>query len=595
MTYWHAYFLRFLAPLSLDEKVYNRQMRLKSLLILTMLVFIPSLALPSPQPLPVNQAFQCCALVENNQTVEVRWKIAPGYYLYQDRIQITPLQPADLKLGTLLFPAAQAKTTADGASFKIFQDALIVGVPIIQTSSNVITLQINYQGCSKQEFCYPPVSQAVTVNLTENFMHPVAAANIEVAPTETNPIVMLLQKNFLTWVLGFLGLGILISFTPCVLPMIPILSGIVVGRGHSHGRAFLLSLAYVIGMALAYALLGIIFGLIGNSIQPYLQQTWILIFVSLLLALMALSLFGFYQFQLPEKWRAFFNNVSQKTPHSGLLGTAAMGGLSSLVLSPCATPPLVGVLGYISHTGDALLGAAALFTLGLGMGLPLLLIGLFGTRVLPKSGPWMNTIKNILGIALLAIAIFTLQRILPQYIIMLLWALLAAGTAIYLGALATATTVWQTSKKIFGLGLFAFSIFLVTESRHDFRHSKLSVEQTLFTPVHSLSQIQAFLTESKQNHGLVMLDFSASWCIACAEMDKFTFSDIALRQKLTKWVVLRADVTANNAQDKLIQHQFGVIAPPTLLFFKDGKEINNSRIIGKISADKLILHLSQLH
>ena len=364
----------------------------------------------STEPLPVDQAFSFSAAARDYQTVLATWEIAPSYFLYRDRIHFSPVKSKSAQLGQPLKPL----------------------------------------GCSDKGFCYPPTSKIVSIDLAGNYMRPVRGIDVGMpTPTKvatTKPAThdevkkLLTGKNLIALIFGFFGFGILISLTPCVLPMIPILSGIIFGHGKiTTSRSFCLSLFYVLGMAITYAVAGLLFGMLGSTVQALFQQPWIIALFSMIFVALALSLFGFYELQLPQRWRKQLAEMSEHQKRGSYLGVNLMGVL----------------------TGNALLGGVALFSMGIGMGAPLLILGAFGPKLLPKTGTWMNATNNIMGILLLAVAIWMLSRVIPSSISMLLWAALAIGSAVYMGALSSVQTGWQKVSKALGLLLFVYGILLV--------------------------------------------------------------------------------------------------------------------------------------
>ncbi len=571
------------------------------------------------EPIAVDQAFQFSASARDNQTILAMWKIAPGYYLYRHRFHFSVVNPKSTRIGQPLLPVGITKTNPEVGQYEVYSGSVTIPIPVIQTKNTHLELKVNYQGCSEKGFCYPPTTKVVPINLAGDYMKPVKGVDVTTPLkkqisngqlSQQSKIKQLLSGSSLwTLLLGFLGFGVLISLTPCVLPMIPILSGIIVGQGKiSTARSFGLSVAYVLGMAITYAIAGVIFGMIGGTVQAALQQPWIIVLFSLLFVAMALSLFGFYNIQLPQKLRSKMAHASKHQKRGTYVGVLLMGCFSTLVLSPCVTPPLVAVLSYIGQTGSAALGGIALFTMGIGMGVPLLAIGAFGTKLLPKSGAWMNATKNIMGILLIAVAIWMLVRIIPGTVGMLLWAALAIGTAIYMGALSTATTKWRKIGKSIGLILFIYGILLVvgaTTGSSDplnptqlvgMRNAQKQGTQLKFIAVKTISDVNRALGNPKNRGKPVMLDFYADWCISCKEMDHFTFNNSAVKKRLAGYVLLRADVTENNMDDKMLERRFNVVAPPTILFFDKNthREIKNARIIGEMSAKDFLLHLHQL-
>jgi len=562
------------------------------------------------QPLPADQAFQMTATAKNYQMILVNFKIAPNYYLYQKHFRFKVIKPKNIALGDPLFPSDTQTLKTSVGTFDVYSNSVTIPIPIIASTEKSLVLQVYYQGCSHAGYCYPPMTKIVPIDLTGNFMQPATGLKIDVMPEAqqtTQPIthnkfdVLFHEHSLFLLIIGFLGFGILLSLTPCVLPMIPILSSMIVGKDKmTHAHAFLLSLFYVLGMAITYAIAGILFGFLGSNIQVIFQQPWIIICFSILFVVMALSLFGLFNLQLPEKLRSKIATISHHQKRGTYFGALMMGVLSTLILSPCVTPPLVAVLGFISQTGNALIGGTALFAMGIGMGAPLLLIGALGPKILPKSGAWMDTVKNIMGLFLLAVAIFMLQRVVPGRVIMMLWACLSFGTALYLGALSTAKTPWMIVKKSIGILFFVYGILLIVGSYHG-NTNPLDVIKTpadnceaktplVFQKVTSVSDIQTALKAA--NGKVVMLDFSADWCIACKEMDTLTFHNSTVEKQLARFVLLRADVTSNSVEDQLLERHYGVVAPPTVLFFKGNQEVPNSRIIGYLTTPKFLKHLS---
>jgi len=571
----------------------------------------------SNEPILVDQAFTFSAAARDYQTILVKWKIEPGYYLYRDRFHFRALKPEGARFGQPLLPEGINKTTLDVGTYQIYKDSVIIPIPVIHPQSGKIILEVRYQGCSQAGYCYPPTSKVVPINLAKNYMRFVPGFSVDVAPVKkvqkaddgSDPIGKLLKgRSLFALIIGFLGFGVLISLTPCFLPMIPILSGIILGQKKiTTAHSFCLALAYVFGMAITYAIAGVLFGFLGGSVQAALQQPWIIILFSLIFVAMALSLFGYYDIQLPEKLRQKFAQASEHQKRGTYLGVAIMGVFSTLILSPCVTAPLVGVLSYISHTGNAVLGGIALFSMGIGMGAPLLAIGASGAKILPKPGPWMNATKNIMGLTMLAVAIWMLQRILPNNISMLLWAALAIGTALYMGALSTATSKWIMIRKALGLIIFIYGIMLVigafsgnTDPLHPLYITKRCADRPMhalrFKRVKSVADVEKQLQLAKKKGKPVLLDFYAKWCISCKEMDHFTFSNPLVKKRLANFILLRSDVTNNDATDKALERRFRVVAPPTILFFnKDGIEIKNSRVIGEMSAETFLEHVNRVY
>lgn len=573
------------------------------LLFLLTLIVIAALAdplnSPPPQPLLVDQAFPFKAWASNNHSVIVRWDIQPGYYLYRDKFQFTASH-GEVELGPANFPPAVEKSNSILGKYWAYQGITRIEIPVISAFDSKFQLQIDFQGCSEKGYCYPPTARTVAINLAPKQIESYAIDRIPIKPIEQ----FTEWRHWKMWI-GFFVLGLLISLTPCVLPMIPILSAMILGKdGMSHVRAFVISLAYVLSMALSYAVVGILLGKLGENLQAYLQKPWIIILYSLVFIGMALSLFGFYHIHLPEKLRATMARLTDRQQRGSLWGAAAMGCLSTLILSPCATPALVAILSYISASGNAGVGGLALFVVGIGMGVPLLLIGGFGRRILPKPGPWMKAIEILLGIILLMVAIGMLSRVLPAKMIMVAWSALAIGLAIYLKTFNTVTGAVQRLSKGLGLLIFVYAILLLVGAVQGatspwqlllIKNQNCSESsQTSFIAVKTVADVQRQLILSAGKP--VLLDFYADWCVACKLMDKQVFGNAQVQKKLANVVLLRADVTANNAEDINLQRYFQVVAPPTIVMFDHQHNVlNQSKIIGEISATEFIKRIEELN
>lgn len=420
---------------------------------------------------------------------------------------------------------------------------------------------------------------------------------------------MLSGDNKLLVLLSFLGFGLLLSFTPCVFPMIPILSGIIAGqKGITTRKAFILSLVYVLAMALTYTVAGVLAGLFGSNLQAALQNPWVLGVFSALFVLLALSMFGFFELQVPPALQNKLTEFSNKQAGGSYIGVAIMGVLSALIVGPCVAAPLAGALIYIGLTGDAVLGGMALFALSIGMGIPLLIIGTLAGKVLPRAGQWMEGVKAVFGVMLLAVAIWMLERILPAWSTMLLWAALLIISAIFMGALSTlpqASSGWLKLWKGLGIMMLLHGALLMVGAASGgndvlrplkgvFVAGGASAEQHVsFRRVKSLDDLQLAIAQAKGQP--VMFDFYADWCVYCKDMERNTFPAPAVRNALGDFVLLQADVTDNDAIDKELQKHFKVIAPPAILFFdREGQEIEHLRLVGYMGPDEFSQHLSKV-
>lgn len=568
-------------------------------------------------PLPANHVFKPAVQVVDPNTVLLQWNIKDGAYLYRDRIKFKLKNQEKAKLGPQRFPEGEFKQDAILGRYQIYRQQVGIPLAILGYKPGQAVINFQYQGCTDKGFCYPPSS--CQINLTINDDLEVTAATLG-SPT-AKPIASALMKPdqyqsiFAThklWfiILTFLGLGLLLSFTPCVLPMIPVLSSIIVGHGKdiSTRKAFTLSLTYVLSMSLTYAMVGLIIASLGSNLQAAFQQPWIIVLFSTLFVLLALSMFGFYDLKLPTSWQSAIAHASEKQQHGAYLGTAIMGILSTLILSPCVTAPLVGALAYIANTGDKLLGTLALFALGLGMGLPLLAIGTAAGKLLPKAGHWMNAVKEFFGVILIGMAIYLLDRIIPGQVTLLLWASLCIISSIYLGAFApTQGDMTLTFWKGCGLIVFLYGAVLITGAAlgnsdpwqplanlriSEVGHGKTSAHADI--RITTMAQLQQQLNQARQLRQPVLLDYYADWCVACKVMERTTLTNTKVHNAMTHFIVIKADITANNDDSKKLRDAFNVIAPPTYIFFDShGVEVDNTRIIGETDAKTFLKALQK--
>ncbi|MDP3332911.1 MAG: protein-disulfide reductase DsbD, partial [Methylococcaceae bacterium] len=421
------------------------------------------------------------------------------------------------------------------------------------------------------------------------------------------------QDSLALTLLSFLGFGLLLAFTPCIFPMIPILSGIIVGHGHkvTTWRAFMLSLGYVLASAAAYTVFGVLAALFGSNLQATFQQPWIIAVFSSIFIVLALSMFDFYQLQLPDSIRAKLHNTSEKNRGGSMWGAITMGALSSLIVGPCVAAPLAGALIYIGQTGDAVLGGSALFAMGLGMGLPLLLLGASAGKLLPKAGNWLNATKVVFGVMMLAMAVWMLSRILPATVTMMLWAMLLILPAIYLSAidpLPEGSSGWRKLWKGLGLMMLSYGLLLLIgvsmgnsnplKPLQGFNvngQSSSADSKIAFAKVTSVADLTSKIQQANTNNQLVMLDFYADWCISCKEMETYTFADSSVKQALANFVVLQADVTNNTDDDQALLAHFNLVGPPGVLFFGlDSQEKTAHRVIGYQDAQTFIQTLLRI-
>ncbi|OGT22161.1 MAG: thiol:disulfide interchange protein, partial [Gammaproteobacteria bacterium RBG_16_57_12] len=549
-----------------------------------------------PEFLEADQAFIFSADVSDAEHIIGHWEIADQYYLYRQRISFKIVQ-GDATLGNIDSPPGKPKYDEYFGDMEVYLHQVNIPVQLLRgsTAAGTVTLQVEYQGCAEAGLCYPPITKTVSLALPAAGAASPAALPLTTAPQSAAPLAeqdRLAQKmasdTMLLTLASFFGLGVLLAFTPCVFPMIPILSSIIAGQGEhiTTRRAFTMSLTYVLAMAFTYTVAGVIAGLFGENLQAAFQNPWILGSFSAVFVLLAFSMFGFYELQLPSGLQSRLAEFSNRQQGGTLVGVAIMGLLSALIVGPCVAPPLAGALIYIGQSGDAFLGGAALFALSLGMGLPLLAIGTSAGKLLPKAGPWMDNIKAVFGVLLLAIAIWMMERILPATVTMALWAVLMVISGIYLGAIEPLhyeATGWKKLWKGIGLVLLLYGTLLLVGAASGGKDplqplqgislaaaksgAPSQSQELRFTNVKNLAELESRLKSAQASATPVMLDFYADWCVSCKEMERYTFSDPGVQQALAGYTLLQADVTANNDDDKAMLKHFGLIGPPSIMFF----------------------------
>ncbi|WP_235844885.1 protein-disulfide reductase DsbD [Cupriavidus agavae] len=609
--------------------------------LLTVLACGSACAASEDDFLPPEKAFRFSATQIDPKTIEVRFDVANGYYLYRERFAFAA-QPQDVKLGAAALPPGKVHFDETfGKDMETYRGAVVIRVPVEQAPADgAWSLVVTSQGCADKGLCYPPMESVYKVGgsvLGKLFgergaarqstpgtpdtpqaavaaLAPPAQADAAPAATRSLPaddgdrIAGALATRNLALIAGlFFGLGLLLTFTPCVLPMVPILSSIVVGEHVTRGRAFVVSLAYVLGMAVVYTAVGVAAGLAGEGLSAALQTPWVLGAFALLMVALSLSMFGLYELQLPQRWQSGLAASSNRRPGGQVAGAVAMGAISALIVGPCVTAPLAGALAYIAQTGDAVTGGAALLAMALGMGVPLILVGVGAGNLLPRAGKWMEATKRFFGFLLLGVAIWMVTPVLPSWIVMLAWAALLIVAAVYLGAFDSlgpdARGLLRLGK---GLGLVAalagaIQVVGVASGGRDplqpLSHfgglSRVTGGQAArgevhFERVRSVAELNARVAQAAAAGRPVLLDFYADWCVSCKEMEKLTFPDPKVRARLANVVLLQADVTANNADDKALLKRFGLFGPPGIILFgADGRE-RPVRVIGYQSANRFL-------
>ncbi|MDX1519169.1 MAG: protein-disulfide reductase DsbD [Gammaproteobacteria bacterium] len=564
-----------------------------------------------------DEAFVLSASVQDANHVKLSWDIENGYYLYRDNFRFSTTSPG-ISLLTESKPTGTEKQDPEFGNVHVYYNAVIITVPLqrARTDSMPVALDVVYQGCKEDAICYPPVKKSLELVLPAVSAGELQGGN-QAAQTGMADAVLsgqdrisagLQQNSFVISVLLFFGFGMFLGLTPCIFPMVPILSGIIVGQANRMNTwyAFLLSLVYVIAMALTYAVLGVIAGSFNINLQAASQNAWTITLFSLVFVLLAMSMFGFYELQLPQGVQTRLNQLGSRQRQGSLAGAGIMGILSAIIVGPCVAPPLAGALIYISQTSNALLGGAALFALGLGMGVPLLIIGTSAGKLLPRAGAWMKSIKHVFGVLMLAVAIWFMGRILPATLTLLLWGILLVVSAIYLGALEKLQSAsgWDKLRKGLGIVVLVYGIALVIGAAGGandvfrplaFASGEKAHNSGLeFHTFKSNADLDELLQEAAALDEIVMVDFYADWCITCKEMERLTFSRDIVQDALQDVRLLKADVTAYDEIDQALMRRFEIIGPPAILFFVDGEEQRAFRLAGFVRAGEFVQHVNTL-
>ena len=569
------------------------------------------------EPLPPEQAFKFSVDALDSTNLIAKWEIADGYYLYHDKFSID-MQGADF--GDIQFPSGKMKDDPIFGKVETHRKLVELQIPILNVKADSVEFQAAWQGCWDQGVCYPPQKFSGKVKLpalsaVKQTTTASSTPNTSTELSETDQIAALLQQDNILWVLAsFFGFGLLLSFTPCVFPMIPILSGIIVGQKEevSTSRALIMSIVFVLAMSAAYSGAGVLAGYFGENLQVAFQTPWVLALFSAVFVALAFSMFGYFDIQLPMSLQNKISSLSNSQKGGNLIGVAIMGFLSALIVGPCVAPPLAGALIYIGQTGDAVLGGLSLFVMSLGMGAPLIAVGA-GVSKLPRAGGWMDKVKYVFGILMLAVAIYLIDRVISDMVSLILWASLLTIAPIAMGALNTqdsSSTPWQRIFKAIGLIVMGYGFLiwlLVARGGGDMlaplsgwnmgsSNSAAQVQETkvLFEKIKTSAELDTVLAEAKKNNQIVMFDFYADWCVSCIEMEKFTFSDADVVKATSSFINIKADVTKNDEFDKELMSRFGIIGPPALLFFKDGVEVKAKRVVGFMKSGKFITHISTL-
>lgn len=573
--------------------------------------------------LPPEEAFKAEARLKDAQTLAVSYTIAKDYYLYRDKLKFVVTSPADVTVGIVSTPAPDVKDDPTFGRTEVYHQNFSAEAALSRPlkDGEKLAVEVHYQGCSELGVCYPPTSNAFTLAaLGDGTGETVSSlgAGEDADIGDAGSIEKTLNKGGL-WVaiVAFFGFGLALSLTPCVFPMIPILSGIIAGQKNvTHASGFFLSLAYVLGMAITYAIIGVIAAQSGTLLSNALQNPVALGIGAAIFVALALSMFGFYDIQLPNALQSKLSETSNKLHGGHFTGVFGMGALSALIVGPCVAPPLAAALAYIAQTGDSLKGGLSLFFLALGMGVPLLAVGLSAGTLMLKAGAWMNGVKYFFGVAMLGVAIWLISPFLPSWMVMALWSALLIISAIYLhalDALPAPVTGWKKFWKGVGVVLLITGIGLLLGALGGSRDvlQPLTVYQGVmagpigapaaaaqtsalpFEKVKTSAELDTRLAEAKSAGQPVMLDFYADWCVSCKEFEKFTFSDARVQARLKDVLLLKVDVTNNTVDDKELLKRFSLFGPPGLIFWNAQGQQSGYKVIGYEPADKFLASIDK--
>ncbi len=565
--------------------------------------------------LPVDDAFKPMVITLDGNTVEVSIQVAPGYYLYKDKISAS-IQSDRVQLGNLDLPVGEMKNDEYFGDMEVYHSDVFAKLPLARATPEAMDLDIdvNYQGCADGGICYPPTTRTLSISLpTATAVSALAAISERAPPVSQQSKLERVITGSSIWVtVGvFFAAGLGLAFTPCVLPMVPILSGIIAGEGEnvSSTRGFMLALTYVMGMALVYTAAGVAAAAAGLQLQATFNQPWVLTLFSGLFVILALGMFGLFELQMPSALQSRLANISGNQKSGTAVGAFIMGALSALIVTACVAPALIAALTVMAKSGDMVRGGTALFAMSLGMGAPLLLVGAAQGKLLPQSGPWMVAVRNAFGFMMLGLAIWMMSRILPDTITLSLWGVLIFMAGVYLGGLTTLTPESAGPQKLgkgFGVLAIMYGAVLLLGSLaggnsmlKPLAGIGLGGQATLqedhgleFKRIKTVGDLDQALADASNRGKTAMLDFYADWCVSCIEMEKYTFTNATVQDALSSTVLLQADVTANDDEDQALLKRFGVFGPPTIIFFgKDGLQRTGYEVVGYMKANDFASHV----
>ncbi|HSG58007.1 MAG TPA: protein-disulfide reductase DsbD [Woeseiaceae bacterium] len=564
--------------------------------------------------LPVDEAFKPILIPVDGNKIEVTWQIAPGYYLYKDKISVRALSD-QVQLGTLELPEGKLKYDEFFGESEVYFDDVFAPLTIARATPEAmeLKLELGYQGCAEAGLCYPPTKRTLSVTLPEASAISDLASLPRPVSDQDRKANIITSASIWTVVVSFFGFGLLLAFTPCVLPMIPILTSIIAGEGEdtNPARGFFLALSYVMGMAIVYTAAGVVAVAAGAQVQAAFNQPWVLSLFAGLFVLLAIAMFGGYDLQMPSSIQSRLAGISSNQKSGTVVGAFIMGALSSLIVTACVAPALVAALAVMSQSGDYIRGGTALFAMSLGMGAPLLLVGAAQGKFLPKAGPWMVAVKGAFGFMMLGLAIWMLSRFLPGSLILTLWAVLAVIAGVFMGGLTSLTpesTAMQKLGKGFGFLAIIWGLLMLlgafTGGSNPLKPlatvnlgggTMVAEDRHLeFTRVKNVADLDREIAAASAAGKTAMLDFYADWCVSCIEMEEYTFTDPGVQAALANTAVLQADVTANDEQDQELLERFGVFGPPTIIFFgTDGQQRHGYEVVGYMKAKDFVEHLNQ--
>ena len=593
---------------------------MRTLLKIYMMILVSATLAYSGDFLMPDQAFKPYAKVNDKAQVEAGIVLGEKIYLYEQQLKIDIEEGSGVNIASIASPEA-----VDHHGDMVFYKAPKFVLNLTKNSdvSGIVDMLVNiaYQGCSDDGLCYEPSMKSFTLSVDSSKLS-LSSQKLDSLPSlskqkvdtkvvseeksQTDTIADTIKSgNIFIILLTFFGFGLLLAMTPCVFPMIPIISGLIIsqGKGLTTKKAFALSITYVLAMAVAYTIAGVLAGLFGANLQAALQTPWVVYSFSFIFVALAFSMFGFYELKLPD---AFVSRISSKNHSSGYVGVAAMGFLSALIVGPCVAAPLAGALVYIGQTGDALLGGMALFSMSLGMGMPLIVVGVTAGKFMPKPGDWMTMVSAVFGVVMLAVAIWMLEKIVDPSVTMIMYSVLGIGFSLFLGVFERGGHFFKHSVAMI-IFIYSISLFIgflagsssmtkplgflntpVVASAVGVREKNVE-----FQVVTSLEELDTILQANKGKK--IMLDFSADWCTSCKEFEEVTFVDKDVRTKMNEFVLIRADVTDNGEKEKALSQKYGVFGPPAILFFDKNLEVREAKtIIGFTEPDEFLNHLNKL-